>query len=430
MSTLHYRVCDKGLFLAIARRLARDGAKVSYWSPAEKAFPTIRDQIGDGFPDIQRVNSIWDDKNTVDCWVFPDVGLSAEQEELLSQGCNVWGAREASQLEIYRGKFLEALASTDLPIPDYVKVVGITELRNHLRDVEDRWIKISRFRGDFETFHWRSWEEDETTLDYYALKFGPFREAVTFYIFSPIESENEDGCDTWCIDGAYPKLVLHGMEAKDKGYLCTFQPFADLPPEVRKVSEAFAPVLRRYGYRSFFSTEVRITKDGESFFIDPTCRAGSPPSQVMTEMLDNFPEIIMEGARGNLVEPYPAAKFGVQCVVNVKGELGQWKTLQVGYELDRWLKCGNAMMHNGCIVFPPDPEQNYQQSCWLVGIGDTLEEAIKHLTLNAAMLPDGASCDVSPLADLLVQVQKAEADGMKFTPDKVPGPEIVLTDKP
>jgi hypothetical protein len=167
-----------------------------------------------------------------------------------------------------------------------------------LHDKEDRWIKISRFRGDFETLHWRSWDEDSNRLDAFAVKFGPFREQINFYVFEPIDTDIEDGCDTWCIDGAYPELVIHGMEAKDKAYIGTWQKYSDLPEPLRRVGDAFSPILAGFDYRSFFSTEVRITEDGEPYFIDPTCRAGSPPSQVMTEMIANYSEIIWGGANG------------------------------------------------------------------------------------------------------------------------------------
>lgn len=427
LSELHFRVCDKGLFLPIARRLAREVGKVTYWTPHEKAFPLVRDFIGDGFPDVERVDCYLEDIDTVDCFVFPDIGFGGLQLELEAQGKPVWGARQGDELEIYRGRFLAALKTTGLPVPKYEKVDGITKLRSHLREKKDRWIKISRFRGDCETFHWRSWAEDENELDWYAARFGPFRDIISFYVFDPIEAKVEDGIDSWCIDGQFPRLILHGMEAKDKAYLGAFQRYEDTPEELRIVNDKFGPVLRDYGYRSFFSSEVRITSGGESFFIDPTCRAGSPPSQVMTEMIGNYAEVIWRGAQGECIDPEPAGKFGVQALVKLKGKSSQWGTLKVDDELDRWLKCGTCLRMDNQLLFPPDPEGEGKDIGWLTGIGDQMEEAIKHLQHNIKLLPDGACCDISPIGELLAEVREAEDQGVEMTQEEVPEPETVVS---
>ena len=424
VSEVHFRIVDHGLFLPIARRLAREAGRVSYWTPADVAFPTVKDSIGDGFPDIERVSSMWQDKDSVDCFVFPDCGFCDEQQELIEQGCAVWGARKGDILEVSRGTFLDTLAKTELAFPDHEKIEGITALREHLRDKEDKYIKISRFRGDWETFHWRSWQEDELFLDQKAVAFGPFRERIIFYVFDPITTDIEDGCDAWCIDGQFPDTIIHGHECKDQSYIGTFQKLSDLPEEVRCVNETFGPILGRYGYRSFFSTEVRITKEGESYFIDPTCRAGSPPSQCMTEMIGNYAEIIWHGANGQLVEPEPAAKFAVQAVLELKGDESNWLTMAVDDELDRWVKASHCMMLDDHLWLAPDPTSHYLN--WVVGIGDRIEEAIKHLKHNVSLLPEGASCDFSAMAELLKEVEQAEEKNMEFTDQPVPSPEIVL----
>lgn len=427
ISELHFRVCDHGLFLPVARRLAREAGKVSYWSPSEKAFPTVLEQIGAGFPDLERVDCLLEDIETVDCFVFPDVGFGLFQEDIAERGIPVWGHLGADELELDRGLFLKVLEDSGLEVPDYVTVTGLSELKKHLADQRDKYVKVSGFRGDWETFHWRSKEEDENTLDEKAVRFGPFRERIKFYVFDPIPSEIEDGCDSYCIEGEFPSLVIHGMEAKDKAFIGAFQYLRDMPEEVRHVNEAFGPILARYRYRGFFSTEVRITDSGVSYFIDPTCRAGSPPSQVQSEMIGNYAEVIWEGANGNLVDPEPAAKFGVQALCQFHREREAWTYVKVNDELDRWVKSANAMCDGGVLCLPPlDPITGCED--WLVGIGDTMAEAIKHLQHNIKLLPDGCTCDDTQLCDLLRQVQEAEAQGMEFTDQPVPDPTIVIED--
>lgn len=422
---LHLRVVDKGLFLPLARRLARDVKKVTYWSPCERAFPTLLDAIGDGFSDIERVPCYLEGVNEVDVYCFPDTGFENIQADLEEMGIPVWGSKGGDELELKRGLFLDTLKNLGLPVPDYSRIKGITNLKLHLRDLEDKWIKVSGNRGDWETFHWRSWSEDENELDAKASRLGPFRELLTFYVLDPIDADVEDGCDAYCIDGQFPSLVIHGLEAKDKAYVGTFQEFAELPDELRHINEAFGPLLGEYGYRNFFSTEVRITKDGEAHFIDPTCRAGSPPSQVQGEMIGNLAEVIWRGAQGHLVDPEPAAKFGVQALCKFHRDKDSWAYVKVDDELDRWVKSTHCMFHEGMLCLPPG---DYITGCedWLVGIGDTFEEAIKHLKHNIELLPSGAECDCTQLCELLEEVNKAEEQGMEFSNQPIPDPETAL----
>jgi hypothetical protein len=417
-------VVDNGIFIHVARRLAREYKKVYYWSPADRAFPVLRERcVGDGYPDIVRVEHPLQVKHECDLFVFPDIGHCHLQSELIEQGYPVWGARMGDSIEINRGKFIKELGKTSLPYAPNQTVKGITQLREFLKNEQDKYIKVSRIRGDFETFHWRSWEEDEVTLDKYAVLFGPLRDHLIFYVFDPIDSEIEDGIDAYCIDGKWPKTIIHGMECKDKAYLGTFQKFADCPPVMQQVNLAFGPILESYGYRSCFSSEVRITESGEGFFIDPTCRFGSPPSQVQMEMVANWGQIIWEGAHGNLVEMEPAAKFGVQCLLKFKRE--NWTVIPLPLTMDRWVKVSFSCMVDGDICVPPDTE-DVQEIAWLVAVGDSIQETIDTLKAHAEELPDGICCEIPSMVDLIHEIEKAEEAGMEFTDQPVPDAAEVI----
>jgi hypothetical protein len=417
-------IVDNGDFVPVARRLALDFKKTYYWSPWDTAFSKIKDFIvGDGFEEMERVESIWEVKDKCDLFVFTDIGHSGMQNELISQGYPVWGARDADGLESQRGMFLRELSNTNLPIPKYKVVSGTTNLRLFLKDEEDKYLKISTYRGDFETFHWRDWSQDEGELDQLAVKFGPTKEHIKFYVFDPIETEIEDGSDTWCIDGKYPETIFHGMEAKDKAYIITLQKFDDLPKEVRVVNEEFASILEKFKYRGAFSTEVRITKDGESFFIDPTCRFGSPPCQSQCEMLSNWGEIVWGGANGEVVEPESTSKFGVQALIKV--DRSDWAVMDIPKELDQWVKFSFSCRVNDKICIPPEHE-GICEIGWLVAVGDTIDEAIDNLRDNQQLLPSGVTCEFASLVDLLKEIHAAEDRGMEFTPDEVPEPATVI----
>lgn len=417
-------VVDHGLFLPIAQKLAEQCKHVYWWSPWERVGPKLEEGlVGDGFDNITRVESIWDVKSRCDGFAFPDVGFSGEQKELISQGYPVWGHHGADKLETNRGLFLETLKKLGLPVPDYKVVVGLTQLKQHLHDQEDKWIKISKWRGNWETFHWRDWKHDEASLDYYAYRFGPAKELIKFYVFDSIDTDIEDGIDGYNIRGQQPSIVMHGTEIKDKGYLCSVQPFQDIDERLREASEAFSPVLGEYGYQGFFSTEVRI-KDDVGYFTDPTCRAASPVSQSMVELFKNIGDIVWAGANGELVEPEPAAQFGAQALITSTREKDDWEVMDIPKDSRRWVKCGFACEIDGSLCIPPHPLE--QMIGWVVAIGDTVEEAIDNLKKNCEAIPEGFSCDTDSLVKAVEEWHKAEDEGIEFTDQKIPQPEEVI----
>ena len=417
-------VIDCGIFLHVARRCAREFKKVYYWTPWETSFPRLKDSvIGDGYPDLIATESIEGVKDECDLFIFPDIGYADLQMELIKAGKAVWGARHADELEALRGKFLDVLKTTNLPVPRFKKVRGLTALKLFLKEKENQFIKVSTYRGDFETFHFRSLGQDENVLDKWAVTLGPLKELMSFFVFEPIESIIEDGIDTYCIDGQWPKTIIHGVECKDSAYLGTFQKFSDTPKETRIVNEEFGPILGKYGYRGFFSTEVRITKDGESFFIDPTCRAPSPPSQCMCEMIGNLGDIIWQGANGVLIEPEQKFQFGAQAIFKVDRD--EWGVFEIPDELDPWVKISFSCRVGGRICVPPDP-MGVEEIGWVVGCGDTIEEAIASLKEHVDAMPDGCNVQFSAIADLLKSIHEAEDEGMEMTTQKVPEPASVI----
>lgn len=426
-------VIDHGLFLPIAQTLAEQYKHVYWWSPWDTGFPKVAEGIvGDGFKNITRVTDIWRVKKKCDLFVCPDVGFGGLQQELVSQGFPVWGHHGADELETDRGLFLETLDELGMPTPKYEVIMGITNLKLHLKEETDKYIKVSKWRGDWETLHWRDWSHDESVLDGYAYRFGPAKELIKFYVFDSIDTDIEDGIDTYCIDGQWPETVMHGMECKDRSYLCSVQPMSDIDERVKVVNEKFGPVLASYGYRGFFSSEVRI-KDDESFFIDPTCRAASPPSQVMTELFANLGEIIWHGANGELVKPEMStivdsdepAQFGVQALIKSERDCDEWEVLDIPGEMRKWVKCGFACEIKGKLCIPPHPLGG--MIGWLVAIGSTMSEAIDNLKKYQGELPDGLHCDVDSLANLLKEAETAKEEGIEFTEQQLPEPSEVIS---
>jgi hypothetical protein len=418
-------VVDHGLFLPWADMLSRGFKKVYYHTPWEKGFPKLADMIiGDGYERIERCDDIFDIIDDVDLFCFPDIGFNGLQVHLEKYGKKVWGSKKADDMEVYREYFMNVVENVGLSVPKYEKIKGLGNLKLLLKDKTDKYIKVSKFRGDFETHHYRSWREDEGFFDKWAVQFGPLKEEIRFLVIDPIKTEIEDGYDGYTVDGKFPKQAIHGIECKDKGYLCAVQDYNSLPEQIIKVNEAMVEKLSEYRYRNNFSTEVRITDD-DFYFIDPTCRCGSPPSQIMAELLDNWCDIVWHGAHGELVEMSPIYKYGVQTVMNLKWDAGNWGIADFPKEIRQWVKCGNSCEVDGRICYPPQEDHDTMIG-WVCGAGNTLEEAIEHLKENSEMLPDGVHTDTQSLVSLINEMEEAEKLDIFYGNDPIPDPAMVL----
>jgi len=418
-------VVDHGLFLPWADMLSRGFKKVYYHTPWEKSFPKIGDCIiGDGYKGIERLDDFFPIIDEIDLFVFPDIGWNGLQLHLEGCGKPVWGSRMGDELEIYRENFMDVLKEVGLSLPGFKKIRGLSNLKSYLKDKTDKYLKVSKYRGSFETYHWRSWREDEGEMEKWAVRFGPLKDEIPFVVVDPIKTEIEDGYDGYCVDGKFPKQAFHGIECKDKGYMCAIQDFESLPDQIKDVNFAISPKLTQVRYRNNFSTEVRITED-DAFFIDPTCRLGSPPSQVMAEMLSNWCEIVWKGAHGELVEMEPLATYGVQTVLNSKCEPGFWGVADFPEEIRQWVKCGNCCEVDGRLCFPPTDEADTMIG-WLCAVGDSFEDAINNLKEHVKMLPDGVSTDTQSLVNLIQEMESAEEMDITFGDGNLPDSASVI----
>lgn len=420
-------VVDNGLFLPVAHRLSQFYKRVLYHRPNAEAFPTLQKGcVGDGFEAVECCRDPWPliDKGEIDLAVFPDLLNSGWQLHLERLGIAVWGSRQGDSIELSREKFLSTLKQCGLECPKYERIVGLSALMAHLIDKEDKYIKISRWRGSMETWHWRSWALDQDKLFAMGLKFGPLREYVPFLVFDPIETDIEDGGDFIGVDGEWLPLCLRGIESKDKGYFSSVTKLADLPDYQSEILEVFGQVLKPYRYRNLFSVEIRV-KDNKAFFIDPCARGPLPASGSQMMVWDNIGEIIWAGAHGEVVEPEPAAKFTAECVLTMKGEKHEWRSLEWPEELRSWMKIPDSCLVDDVLGIPPD-DSHGEEIGWLVALGDTPTETIETLKDHASKLPEGVDAHLEALVDLVQEAEAMRAEGIPITQKAMPEPAEVV----
>ncbi len=378
-------VCTHGLFISQAQRLARDFRVLLYTPGAEAtSFPSMNiGLIGSGLPDVERVDSIFGDHfDSVDLFVFPDIYFADEQLYLESIGKKVWGSRRGEELELYRDLCKKAMERLGLPVQPWKKLVGISALREYLGTHDNQYVKINRWRGNFETFKSVSGELSEVKLDEIAHQLGGFQEIAEFVVEDELPDCVEVGVDTFCIDGKYPNASLVGIEVKDLGYVGRFVEWDKIPEPIRRWNDKMAPILAKYGYRGWVSNEIRIGTDLVPYMIDMTARSPSPPSELYQEFYTNFPQIIEAGARGEVVDPIPAGEYGVQVLLKSAWAEKNWQPVQYPDEFAQQIKLFNAVDVDGRHFVVPQDEE-LQEIGAVVGWGDTLQEAIDHMQAAA-----------------------------------------------
>ena len=111
--------------------------------------------------------------------------------------------------------------------------------------------------------------------------------------------------------------------------------------------------------------------------VDATIRAPSPPSELWQELFTNRAEILWEGADGNLVEPIPAGKWGVEVIL--KSEFAKENNLAVLYpeRFAHQIKLFNKVIVDG-VSYVVTQHEDMEEIGAVVGWGDTLEAAMEH----------------------------------------------------
>lgn len=425
-------VVDYGKFIELTRAFAGKCRKVYYHSPMDREFQDINDCAkGDGIDGVERLDSFLDPEilKEIDLFVFPDIGFDGTQRHLRELGKAVWGALGAGDLELYRTRFINFLKQSGLPLVPSEKVVGLVDLWEHLKTVEDKWIKVNRYRACLETYHHRDFDHSVRKLEEWAVRFGGLKDRIVFVVQDTIDCDVEIGYDGWTVDGRFPEQSFQGYELKNELYLGSLLAYDDLPEEVRQVNDALAPVLADFGSRSFLATEIRI-KDKVPYFIDLTARMAGLTQDPLPELCTNLADVIWNGANGNLIWPEYEHNFVAVATLHCSDHVrNQWFTLRVPEKVRRWTKLYHYCEADGLYHFIPSVPLECDEAGVIIGAGNSIKEAIDHLNENFKELEsEPLNAETLSFTDLLKQIRSAEDEGVEFTAQKIPAPESVLSD--
>lgn len=407
-------VFDYGTFLDLAAKLSETYKKVYFFSPFEQEYQDVKKcVIGTGLPNVERVDEYMDLIDEVDLWIFPDIAFGGLQRYLRSIGKAVWGSFGASDLELYRTRFLDMLEEVGLPVAPSKVIEGLSALDAHLKTVKDKWVKVNRFRANIETFHHLDHEHSVPMLRYLADEFGGVSDKIVFIVQDPIPDAQEVGYDGFCIDGKFPQRSFQGFEKKNELYLGSCLEKEEMPEMVQRVNEAIAPILKEYGYRNFLATEIR-----NEFFIDPTPRHAGQTQEHLQDTCTNLAEVIWAGANGELLEPEFKAKVAAEATLHYTGCDEDWKVLRISKEAKPWFRLTGYCQEGDLFHFPPGKNDEVGV---VIGSGDTVEDAIEDLKEHLALAGDEPiRCDMKGFVDIVADIKKAEKDGVHFTDKPLP----------
>lgn len=420
-------VVDNGLFLALAVRLAREFGHVLYHQPLPTTTPTVGDMVlGDGIEGIQQIERLYDHLDDIDLFVFPDILRSDLQVHLENLGKRVWGSRYADELELNRVRFRQLQAKIGLEYPVYQEIRGLSALRGYLEDYDDLFVKVSsRYRGSMETWHHTNIAHSRNMLDSLAMEFGAVQDEILFIVEEPVDSELEDGLDTFTVDGQFPEEVCQGYEIKNKGIIMSVRPWSEQPKQITDIAEALAPTIKQYRCRNFFSMEVRI-KGECGICLEPTMRAPDPGIGAQMELIDNLGEIMWHGANGDLVQPKFNAKFAIQCAIIHDHAKEHWRTITVPEaHRDRVKLVDFCEVDGAHHLIPRAPF--CEKIGWVVGTGDSLDAAIDQVMETTEALKDNpVAVQTESIVDALKEIQEAEKQNVEFSEQTVPAPEEAI----
>ena len=370
---------DTNIGLDHALGLARQGYEVFFAVVHGSAFPKIEDEInGYGFDEIRKV---WDWGEGLEegagVVVFADSGFGALADWLRSKGYAVFGSDSTTErIELDRVFFKKVVKRLGIKTPKYEVVKGIDGVVSGIKKYGKRFVKVSRFRGDVETFGTDDPEEAEIILRRSDL--GMFDDVLEFVLEEPMDKDKfvEIGVDAFFNGERFLDTVFDTVELKWTGNFTTVNRIEDSP--WYEVLKRFELWLAKNGYRGMFALEGFW--DGEDVYVtDPTPRWPYVCSYAYPRLIKNYAEVVIGVAQGEDVKIETKTKYSVQIPMYTD-------------EPDKWIevksKDWDMVAHRHSVkvegrVFWVPVEDNVVVTG--IGLGDRIDDAI----LNAIKVVEG-----------------------------------------
>jgi hypothetical protein len=359
-----------GLGVEHAVRLGRDFKKCYYYTPWETAmFEAFAH--GKGMENIEKVLYFFDYVDDVDLIYFVDTGFGDCAAYLRDKGYPVFGAGMGERLESNRFEARKLQKELGLPTQRTVRVKGVTQLREYIQAHAPVFVKFDIFRGTLESFFAKDYMAVEVLIDEIESGFGPFKEEYEFICEEPINDAIEVGTDGFFNGTKFLDTSMWGIEA-GVAYIGTYQ---SIPKLLKNTLNKFTPELQRCNYRGAFSTEERIVSPKKGYLVDITARYPYSLSQIYTESIENYSEVIYKVARGEDVTLVPKAQYVAAAPIYSTHADKNWlrllfdKSLRADIKLQQCCKVGDYYY---CV-------KGNKNGALLIAMGDNVEGCVSHV---------------------------------------------------
>jgi len=327
-----------------ARKLARDGNKVYYYTEWTEASPSFKKYAsGLGYEGVTKVKNFYKFVDKVDCICFFYIGRGDLCVWLRDKGYTCFGAGQGERLERDRAWAKDVQKKIGLPVQDYKVIKGIDNVIKYVKKSPKKYIKLNIWRGDQETFFVEDAEEAETILNPMKAKLGPFSNGFEFIVEDEVPNVVvESGWDLFFNGRDYLRPYLWGFLHRGV-YLGKY--VDELPEPLERIAEAIKPLLIGFDYRGAISTEVLITKKREPYILDWTARMPYPLGILYTYVIKNYSEVIWKIAKGEDVELDLKDKYVGAIDLSSNHALQNWVKVtvppklreQIGVQGARWM---------------------------------------------------------------------------------------------
>ena len=301
-----------------------------------------------------------------------------------------------------------------MPVNKTIKIKGITKLKEYLKSHDKLYIKISHWRGLFESFKHDTYKLSEPLLTHLENELGAIKEITEFIVETPVDCIVETGIDTIIIDGQIPDKVLSGIEIKDQCYAAKVFEYAKLPKPIKLCTDNLSWYFKEKQYCNFYSNEIRIDKKKVPYVIDQTCRAGAPPLSLQLIMIKNLAQIIWSGAEGILIQPEFTHEYGVILIGNSDFLRENFLPINFPEEIRNNVKFRFGMKSKGTYYLIPQPSQS-SEALDIVAAGDSLEDCYKKIIKCVEQIKGHDLVFNTRILDKVQEeLDKSEKIGLKF----------------
>ena len=415
-SELTVLVYDYGGYSYIAERFARSCKRVLYYCPFEEGFPKYNKfVIGSGMEGVEKVQSFWPYFDDIDLWIFPDLYQGEFQDWLRNQGKAVFGAGGGEKMETHRDMMKSLQRSLGMELNQYEVIHGLNDLQKYLEKNEDKYVKTNVLRGGMETWHHENIKLSQPYLDGLNHSLGVFKERQVFIVESPIENAVEYGFDGFVMEGQYTSKTMFGIEKKNCGYLAVFVDYDKLPGPLKDINKKLSATFEQYGYRGWYSNEVRSFAKDKGILLDQTCRCGEPPTAIATELFLDYPLYAWQTAIGQVPNAKAKYKYGAQVVIKSDWARKDPQAIYFPDQYKDYIKLTNHVVQDGIHYCVPIPSCEFEEIGFAIGMGNTIKEAINQVQVVAKSIQGyGISVECDSLGDIQKEIDKLSGIGVKI----------------